>query len=158
MFRSLPHVCTFIHITSYITIDHWQSCLCLSIVSWGHDSLLTSANNPYNQLSPIFVDFWGLPVAPALLACFRQKELETGSEIIHLFWIVWVGYSKGLNVSGKKNKAHTMHTHKETISALAREHKKGMNNVWLSSHIYCQSCSDHAARSCEAVPQPAGST
>lgn len=26
-----------------------------------------------------------------------------------------------------------MHTHKETISALTREHKKGMNNVWLSS-------------------------
>lgn len=25
------------------------------------------------------------------------------------------------------------HTHKETVSALTKEHKKGMNNVWLSS-------------------------
>ena len=147
---------------AYITIDHWQSCLCLSIVSWGQDSLLTSADNPSNHSSPIFLlkknycrvilDRGGLPVALPPLAWFRQKEvLEPGSAIIHLFWI----FLGGTLIVWTNNNAHTQRNH---FCADQRTQKGHEQRLTFIHHIYCQSCSDHAARSCEAVPQPAGST
>lgn len=92
---------------AYITVDHWRSCLCLSIVSWGQDSLLTSADNPSNHSSPIFLSKknycrvildWGGFQLPyhLLLGSVKRKCCNQGvqsSIFSDFFW----GYSNGLN-------------------------------------------------------------